>query len=107
LTPEVIPENGTTINLLVGNSGKGKSLSFKGSLNILIMKDRPTEEIRAVNLPPVATAYNNKDRNAFILGRNPQAELWNGRLAMLGFLSYVLWDWKGYSVLRDVLNLMN
>jgi hypothetical protein len=56
--------------------------------------------------PPVARAYNGVDRNAFIFGWNPQAELWNGRLAMIGFLAYLLWDFGGYSVLRDVLNFL-
>jgi uncharacterized surface protein with fasciclin (FAS1) repeats len=32
----------------------------------------------ATDLPPVAKAYNGTDRNAFIFGWNPQAELWNG-----------------------------
>jgi len=40
----------------------------------------------------------------FCLGT--QAELWNGRLAMIGFLAYLLWDLAGYSVLRDVLNFI-
>ncbi len=56
--------------------------------------------------PSVAKAYNDKDRNAFLFGFNPQAELWNGRLAMIGFLAYLLWDLAGYSVLRNVLHLM-
>ncbi len=43
----------------------------------------------ATDLPPVAKAYNGTDRNAFIFGWNPQAELWNGRLAMIGFLAYL------------------
>lgn len=51
-------------------------------------------------------AYNGKDRNAFLFGWNPQAELWNGRLAMIGFLAYLLWDIAGYSVVRDVLHLI-
>lgn len=59
------------------------------------------------NLPPVAVAYNGKDRNAFLFGYNPQAELWNGRLAMIGFLAYLLWDLAGYSVLRDVLHFIS
>ena len=59
------------------------------------------------NLPPVAKAFNDKDRNAFLFGWNPQAELWNGRLAMIGFLAYVIWDQAGYSVLRDVLHLVS
>jgi hypothetical protein len=65
-------------------------------------KTRPSTD-----LPPVATAYNGKDRNAFLFGWNPQAELWNGRLAMIGFLAYLLWDMAGYSVLRDVLHFMS
>jgi len=61
----------------------------------------------ATNLPPVAKAYNGTDRNAFIFGWNPQAELWNGRLAMIGFVAYLLWDLAGVSVLRNVLNLIS
>ena len=60
----------------------------------------------AKDLPPVAQAYNGTDRNAFIFGWNPQAELWNGRLAMIGFVAYLLWDLAGYSVLHNVLNLI-
>lgn len=64
------------------------------------MQTRPTE------VPPVASAYNGKDRNAFLFGFNPQAELWNGRLAMIGFLAYLLWDIAGYSVVRDLLHVL-
>lgn len=60
----------------------------------------------STNLPPVANAYNNKDRNAFLFGWTPQTELWNGRLAMIGFLAYLLWDLAGYSVVRDILHLL-
>jgi hypothetical protein len=31
-----------------------------------------------------------QDRNSWIFGFTPQAEVWNGRLAMLGFVSAVL-----------------
>ncbi len=51
-------------------------------------------------------AYNGADRNAWIFGWNPQQELWNGRLAMLGFVAYLLWDLAGYSLVRDVLHLV-
>ncbi len=54
----------------------------------------------------VAPAYNGADRNAWLIGWTPQQELWNGRLAMLGFVAYLLWDAAGYSVLRDVLHLI-
>lgn len=59
------------------------------------------------DLPTSAKAYNGIDRNAFIFGFNPQAELWNGRLAMIGFLAYLLWDMAGYSVVRDILHLIS
>lgn len=32
------------------------------------------------------TSSSTSNRNAFIFGFTPQAELWNGRLAMLGFV---------------------
>ncbi|PAX60468.1 chlorophyll a/b-binding protein [Brunnivagina elsteri] len=60
----------------------------------------------STDLASVAKAYNGIDRNSFIFGFNPQAELWNGRLAMIGFLAYLLWDLAGYSVLRDVLHFV-
>jgi Chlorophyll A-B binding protein len=63
---------------------------------------RPTTD-----LPPVAIEYNGVDRNAFLFGFNPQAEIWNGRFAMIGFLAYLLWDLAGYSVLRDVLHFVS
>ncbi|MDB9320908.1 chlorophyll a/b-binding protein [Nodularia spumigena CS-586/05] len=50
------------------------------------------------------TPYNRKDRNALKFGFTPQSELWNGRLAMIGFVAYLPWDINGYSVLREVLN---
>ncbi|MBW4602401.1 MAG: high light inducible protein [Calothrix sp. FI2-JRJ7] len=66
-----------------------------------------TRETRpSSDLPKVAKAYNEVDRNAFMFGVNPQAELWNGRLAMIGFLAYLLWDLAGYSVIRDVLSFL-
>ena len=62
--------------------------------------------INTAKTPTVAPAYHGADRNAWIFGWNPQQELWNGRLAMLGFVAYLLWDLAGYSVLRDVLHLV-
>ncbi|MBW4464317.1 MAG: high light inducible protein [Pegethrix bostrychoides GSE-TBD4-15B] len=57
-------------------------------------------------MTPVTPAFNGQDRNAFTFGFTPQAELWNGRLAMIGFLAYLLWDIAGYSVVRDLLHLL-
>ncbi|HEY9697683.1 MAG TPA: high light inducible protein [Trichocoleus sp.] len=61
----------------------------------------------SLETPLIAQEYNGADRNAFIFGWNPQQELWNGRLAMLGFGAYLLWDLAGYSVVRDVLHLVH
>jgi hypothetical protein len=77
----------------------------------LKLTNKSAEEVKmesrpSTDLPPVATEYNGVDRNAFLFGFNPQAELWNGRLAMIGFLAYLLWDLAGYSVLRDVLHFI-
>lgn len=65
-----------------------------------------TQTNKAIELSTEAKAYNGIDRNAWILGWNPQQELWNGRLAMIGFIAYLLWDLAGYSVVRDVLHLV-
>ncbi|MEC4819910.1 MAG: chlorophyll a/b-binding protein [Scytonema sp. PMC 1069.18] len=51
-------------------------------------------------------SYNGSDRNAVKFGFTPQSELWQGRLAMIGFVAYIIWDFKGHSVLRDLLNLI-
>lgn len=56
---------------------------------------------------PSQPEYNGINRNAWIFGFNPQAELWNGRLAMVGFMAYLLWDIGGYSVLRDVFHFVH
>lgn len=67
-----------------------------------------TQEKRpSTDLPLVAKAYNGVDRNAFLFGWNPQAEIWNGRLAMIGFSAYLIWDLAGYSVVRDILHLID
>jgi hypothetical protein len=31
-----------------------------------------------------------ENRNAWVFGFTPQAEIWNGRLAMIGFLAVIL-----------------
>ena len=65
-----------------------------------------TSTINTTQVPAITPEYNGADRNAWIFGWTPQQELWNGRLAMLGFIAYLLWDLGGYSVLRDVLHLI-
>lgn len=63
--------------------------------------------MKTTDRPVVADAYNNQDRNAFLFGFTPQAELWNGRFAMIGFLAYLIWDLNGVSVVRDLLHLVS
>ncbi|MEH1870841.1 high light inducible protein [Nostoc sp.] len=46
------------------------------------------------------TAYNGKNRNS------GKSELWSDRSQAIAFLAYLLWDLKGYSVVRDVLHLV-
>ncbi|MEH2067095.1 MAG: chlorophyll a/b-binding protein [Nostoc sp.] len=66
-----------------------------------------TRETRpSTDLPAVAPEYNGVDRNAFLFGWTPQAEIWNGRLAMIGFVFYLFWDLIGYSFVRDVLHII-
>ena len=42
---------------------------------------------------PQAEAAKVMQRNAWIRGFTPQAELWNGRFAMLGFMAALLTEW--------------
>lgn len=76
-------------------------------VNKRILKTKKMETRPSTDLSTVAKAYNGIDRNAFLFGWTPQAEIWNGRLAAIGFLAYLLWDLAGYSVLRDVLHLIS
>lgn len=51
-----------------------------------------TQPRPVIDRTPADPEYNGSDRNAFKFGWTPQAELWNGRLAMIGFTAYLLWD---------------
>lgn len=37
-----------------------------------------------------STEVNSSNRNGWLWGFTPQAEIWNGRLAMIGFISAIL-----------------
>jgi hypothetical protein len=65
------------------------------------MQNKPTNEIVAAN--PIDLQ---DSRNGFQMGITPQAELWNGRFAMIGFIAYLFWDLGGVSVARDILYLV-
>ena len=52
------------------------------------------------------TVYSDYDRNNWRWGFTPQAEIWNGRLAMIGFVAALLTEvFSGQGVLH-FLNLM-
>jgi hypothetical protein len=46
-------------------------------------------------------ANTNKSRNAFVFGFTPQAELWNGRLAMISLTLYFIWLFKSSSMTHN------
>jgi Chlorophyll A-B binding protein len=46
------------------------------------------------------------DRNAWRSGFTPQAELWNGRFAMLGFVAALLTEWISGQGVLHFYNLM-
>jgi Chlorophyll A-B binding protein len=52
-------------------------------------------------------ASNNKDRNDWQWGFTPQAELWNGRFAMLGFMAALLTEWLSGEGILHFYNLMH
>ncbi len=51
-------------------------------------------------------AYTGKNPNALEFGFKPQSELWNGRLAMVGFVAYLIWDLNRYSIMRELLHFI-
>ena len=55
---------------------------------------------------PKQLEYNNKDRNDWIWGFTPQAEIWNGRFAMLGFVAALLTEWLSGEGVLHFYNIM-
>ncbi|MEH2294423.1 high light inducible protein [Nostoc sp.] len=51
-------------------------------------------------------AYNGKARNALELGFTPGSKLWNGSLAIVGFVAYLIWHLNRYSVMRELLHFI-
>ncbi|MBN3898067.1 MAG: high light inducible protein [Nostoc sp. NOS(2021)] len=54
----------------------------------------------------IENTYNGKVRNALELGFTPQSELWNSRLAMVGFFPYLIWGLNGYNVIWELFYFM-
>ena len=48
----------------------------------------------------------NNDRNAWITGFKPQAEIWNGRFAMLGFVAALITEFASGQGILHFYNLM-
>lgn len=57
---------------------------------------------RATNTVPSQV----NDRNAWRWGFTPQAEIWNGRLAMIGFVSAVLIELSSHQSMLHFWNLI-
>jgi hypothetical protein len=53
-----------------------------------------------------ATAQTTEDRNAWKFGFTPQAELWNGRFAMLGFVAALATEFSSGQGVLHFLGLM-
>ncbi|MBD2329917.1 chlorophyll a/b-binding protein [Alkalinema sp. FACHB-956] len=47
-----------------------------------------------------------EDRNAWKFGFTPQAELWNGRLAMIGFVAALITEFVSGQGILEFLGLM-
>ncbi len=54
-----------------------------------------------------ALEYNNKDRNDWKWGFTPQAEIWNGRFAMLGFVAALLTEFLSGEGVLHFYNIMH
>ncbi len=52
-------------------------------------------------------AANNKDRNDWQWGFTPQAELWNGRFAMLGFVAALITELLSGDGILHFYNIMH
>lgn len=53
------------------------------------------------------TTTNLKDRNAWLWGFTPQAEIWNGRFAMLGFVAALITEMASGQGILHFWNLIN
>jgi Chlorophyll A-B binding protein len=63
--------------------------SLHKSRNIVTLFNVGTSHNRLVTMENT-TQVQTENRNAWVFGFTPQAEIWNGRLAMIGFLAVIL-----------------
>ncbi|MEM9136907.1 MAG: chlorophyll a/b-binding protein [Cyanobacteria bacterium P01_F01_bin.42] len=49
---------------------------------------------------------NNRSRNSLVFGFSPQAELWNGRMAMIGFISLILLELIAHQGILHLWNIL-
>jgi hypothetical protein len=60
-----------------------------------------TSTTKVTSSPGVSGTSLKENRNAWLWGFTPQAEIWNGRLAMIGFVSALLIElFSGHGVLH-------
>ncbi|MBH8561330.1 high light inducible protein [Nostoc sp. CENA67] len=61
----------------------------------------------STDLPTISREYKGSDRNGFVFGWTPQAEVWNGCFAIISVLANLLWHLVGYSLVRDISSLIS
>jgi hypothetical protein len=87
--------------LLAVQTGKQALLSL---VNLFLTPTRFRAAIMTTSTKEIAS--NNKDRNDWQWGFTPQAELWNGRFAMLGFMAALLTEWLSGDGILHFYNFM-
>jgi Chlorophyll A-B binding protein len=88
--------------LLAAQTRKQALLSL---VNLFLTPTRFGAAIMTTSTKEIAS--NNKDRNDWQWGFTPQAELWNGRFAMLGFIAALLTEWLSGDGILHFYNLMH
>jgi hypothetical protein len=87
--------------LLAIQMGKQALLSL---VNLFLTPTRFGAAIMTTSTKDLAS--NNKDRNDWQWGFTPQAELWNGRFAMLGFIAALITEWLSGDGILHFYNFM-
>jgi Chlorophyll A-B binding protein len=88
--------------LLAAQAAKYALLSL---VNLLLTPTRFGVAIMTSSTKKIAST--NIDRNDWQWGFTPQAELWNGRFAMLGFMAALLTEWLSGDGILHFYNIMH
>jgi hypothetical protein len=77
--------------LLIG-VGVSRTLGGSTSVNLFYIQPQEIEKFGVLLMSDTTKVTQSiaNERNAWHWGFNPQSEIWNGRLAMIGFLAIIL-----------------